>query len=252
MFSFSKVLLIVLGLVSKSQSYFFKIRLWDAKMYGFKAKNKTIPSWKKPYVKPDFHSRISLVAGNIFVGENYKKQVEPQISLLVSKIVVSGGHLSKQLLSNGFWGKTSDVWRFFVGEHFVSNKRNAWDGNLALTKHFGLYFSSDSEILLQLQSDLNVAVLTNTKVGNVHLIGIPQKPIPLGHTSILTVCEEICIFPVIFPGSAPPWWSGGKSLWDNVVAKAFLFWNNWNKNRYHGTVSCSVFSSRLAAIWAIT
>ena len=46
--------------------------------------------------------RISLVAGEIFVIENYRNISNPKFLHLISEIVVSRGHLPKQVLVEGF------------------------------------------------------------------------------------------------------------------------------------------------------
>ena len=53
--------------------------------------------------KPDFHSHISLVGCEIFVSKNKKTNRTPDFLQLVSETVLSGGHLPKQLLVEG-WG----------------------------------------------------------------------------------------------------------------------------------------------------
>ena len=53
-------------------------------------------------LKPNLHSRISLVACEIFVFENYNNDLNVKFLHLVSEMVVSGGHLPKQLSLKGF------------------------------------------------------------------------------------------------------------------------------------------------------
>ena len=81
--------------------------------------------------KPDFHSHISLVPGEIFVSENQENNSDPKLLHLINEKDVPGGNLPKKVLAEGFSGAANDVWRFFVGENFVCNKQNAWIGKPA-------------------------------------------------------------------------------------------------------------------------
>ena len=46
----------------------------------------------------DFHSHISLTAGEVFVNENLKNKESPKFLHLMSEIVVCSGHLPKEWL----------------------------------------------------------------------------------------------------------------------------------------------------------
>ena len=64
-------------------------------------------------VKPDFHSRISLVFSKIFVSESWKNKSNLKILHLSSEIVVFGGHLPKEVLVEGFCGVTIRCLKIF-------------------------------------------------------------------------------------------------------------------------------------------
>ena len=53
-----------------------------------------------------------------------RKQTEPQGLHVISKTVVSGGHLPEQVLVEGFCKATIYVWTFFVGKSFFIDERN--------------------------------------------------------------------------------------------------------------------------------
>ena len=71
------------------------------------------------FLLTNIHSRISLVASDIFVSENWKKKSNSKFLHLFSETAVSGGHLHQQVLVEGFCEATNQVWTFLVGGNFV-------------------------------------------------------------------------------------------------------------------------------------
>ena len=66
---------------------------------------------KTPGVKPDFHLLICLSPTKLSsakIKEETNKS-NPKFLQLFSEIVVSGGHLPKQLSVERYWGATNDV-----------------------------------------------------------------------------------------------------------------------------------------------